>query len=409
MTSAFVDNVRALGDEVAALKTKAAMSIDVASRSEAMVKELWEQIPEAMNAKLETLQARLLSCEMARLDEVKKTLEGQQASHATHETKQNSMASRLDALECKVAGFLDSHEKQKQMLELQTTSHSELANQIRSQAAHHAALAQRISSAEGLVTEASQKNSQQLVVLQKLLDQQGEHKKSTSGLIEELKQTVAKAEAQLAQQTAQQAACSLRCKALEDRMKDMRTSEGSSNFVHSMQELQATIQTLRDERDASLRSAEQRFVQLEQSLTSLASEQSFQLQKSQRSFQEMQQQVASELNARVTHHTAMDGRLSRVEGTLRHSPDAQTGTQLEAVLKSIQESSLVAVFEIETWTNHRLLRLLSRSWGSSFEMANPNWTSCRRSLASCVPGAKLAVSSEHGRSLNALLAAWQQA
>ena len=327
------------------LSTKAAMSIDVASRSEAMVKELWDRLPEAafsevqiVNSKLETLQARLVACEKAsnasnnagRLEEVKKALEGQQA---THESKHNSMASRLDAMECKVAGFMDAHDKQKQMLELQHASHSEMASQVRAQAAHHAALSQRLSMAEGSVAEASRKHSQEMVSLQKLLEQL--QSKSATCSVEELRQSVANADALMAQQAAQQATqqatLNLRCKALEDRIND------GSGFVNSLHELQATIQTLREERDATSRSADQRFSHVEQSMTSLASEHTFQLQKFQRSFQEMQQQVASELNSRMAHHTAIDSRLGRVENSLRRSPDAQAGTQLEAVLKSIQE------------------------------------------------------------------------
>ena len=337
-----MENVKALGEEVATLKTKAAMSMDMASRSEAMIKELWERFPDCgsheliINSKLEALQARLVTCEKAssgsRLEDVKKALEGQQA----HETKHNSLASRLDVLECKVAGFMESHDKQKQMLELQNTSHSEMASQVRAQAAHHAALAQRMSNAEGLVTEASHKHSQEIGALQKLLDQlqsqasaEGTHRKSTSSSLEELRQTMAHAEGQ---QTAQLAAFNSRCKVLEDRIKEVRALEGN-NFVNSLQELQTTIQSLREERDTSFRSAEQRFGHLEQSLTSVASEQSFQIQKIQRSFGEMQQQVAAELNSRVAHHATIEGRLSRVESGLRgsHGPEG-----LEAVLKSIQ-------------------------------------------------------------------------
>lgn len=347
VTSAFVENVKALGEEVAALRTKAAMSIDVASRSEAMVKELWERFPEAghevqiLNSKFEALQTRMnvssSSDKTGRLEEVKKALEGQ---HAAHESKQNSMASRLDALECKVAGFIDAHDKQKQMLELQNTSHTEMASQVRAQAAHHAALAQRMTNAEGLMAEAGRKNSQEIVALQNLLEQLQASRSPAQLSIEELRQSLASAEAQAtqaAQQAAQlaqqQGAWNLRLKTLEDRNKD-------GGFVNSMQELQATIQGLREERDANFRSAEQRFAHLEQSMASLASEQSFQLQKFQRSFQEMQQQVASELNSRMAHHTAIDGRLGRVESSIRHSPDAQSGQQLEAVLKSIQELAI---------------------------------------------------------------------
>ncbi|CAE7618271.1 SPATA5L1 [Symbiodinium microadriaticum] len=347
VTSAFVENVKALGEEVAALRTKAAMSIDVASRSEAMVKELWDRFPEAghevqiLNSKFEALQTRmnvtLSSDKTGRLEEVKKAFEGQ---HAAHESKQNSMASRLEALECKVAGFMDAHDKQKQMLELQNTSHTEMASQVRAQAAHHAALAQRMTHAEGLMAEAGRKNSQEILALEKLVEQLQATRSPAQLSIEELRQSLASAEAQ-ATQAAQQAALlaqqqgswNLRLKTLEERNKD-------GGFVNSMQELQATIQGLREERDANFRSAEQRFGHLEQSMASLASEQSFQLQKFQRSFQEMQQQVASELNSRMAHHTAIDGRLGRMESSLRNSPDAQTGQQLEAVLKSIQELAI---------------------------------------------------------------------
>ncbi|CAE7840903.1 SPATA5L1 [Symbiodinium sp. CCMP2592] len=374
VTSAFVENVKALGEEVAALRTKAAMSIDVASRSEAMVKELWERFPEAghevqiLNSKFEALQARMnvsfSSDKTGRLEEVKKALEGQ---HAAHESKQNSMASRLDALECKVAGFIDAHDKQKQMLELQNTSHTEMASQFRAQAAHHAALAQRMTNAEGLMAEAGRKNSQEIVALQNLLEQLQASRSPAQLSIEELRQSLASAEAQAtqaAQQAAQlaqqQGAWNLRLKTLEDRNKD------GGGFVNSMQELQATIQGLREERDANFRSAEQRFAHLEQSMASLASEQSFQLQKFQRSFQEMQQQVASELNSRMAHHTAIDGRLGRVESSIRHSPDAQTGQQLEAELAIQLRDGKVQLDELQKVTaelraRHEALKELSEA------------------------------------------------
>eukprot|EP00930_Biecheleria_cincta_P020157 TRINITY_DN15221_c0_g1_i1.p1 TRINITY_DN15221_c0_g1~~TRINITY_DN15221_c0_g1_i1.p1 ORF type:complete len:619 (-),score=147.02 TRINITY_DN15221_c0_g1_i1:94-1926(-) len=362
-TSAFIDNLKNLTEEVATLKSGSGRA-ELAARAEVNeLRERMQQLETALrsqgglhdgiSSKLDKVHHRLLACENGQyLGDLRKAMDGDRANH---ESKHGALKSRIDRLEGKLGECIDRHDKHDRSIASHSDKHDELSGEVKSHAAHHSHLLQRLSNAESLVGEAAKRHAQELASTQKKVDQlcgqlageHGDHTRALSSRLEELHAAHSKLAADKEVVDARVSSMHARHSDLEHRLREAEQtiqttlaarSQEHSQFQqtsrNSVQDIYNQLLEERSERERHHAGTEGRLRYLEACLGTSASENASHAQALHQSIKDLHSQVASELNSRLLHHTSVEERLQTLEARLHES--SSHGPQIEAAHRKLQ-------------------------------------------------------------------------